>query len=372
MADMSDAIRDALFEHDMFDPAAGGASYGLDHIRNIEATWAFEASEITSALARMTPTEIVLTDNGYWTATRAGLIAREARWHQLGRRHPALSSETFDLEDLALAIIASGGEDFDTFQSNGLAERALSVHLFRFGDAACEAAITALSSRGLVRRIDDGIASWPAKLILSADGRRRYAHKLVPQLGLQPPSTILAAMEPERLPFDELGLDPMLADNFRFRWEEAGRCMNARAWLAATILYGSILEVVLPDWLGRDIERSRAAQAAPRDKQKQILPLEKWSLVALITVTTELGWIDESIARHAQALRESRNLIHPGKQIRERSSPDGNLASISQQVVRAVLDALARAAAVDLAGRGEKGMTNTLPRYYQPASFEKS
>jgi hypothetical protein len=77
-----------------------------------------------------------------------------------------------------------------------------------------------------------------------------------------------------------------------------------------------------------------------------VLQLSRWSLESLITVASELEYIDTSLARHAQALRESRNLIHPDKHLRERSTPDGHLALISQQVVRAVLEALARSTAV--------------------------
>jgi hypothetical protein len=179
--------------------------------------------------------------------------------------------------------------------------------------------------------------------MLTADGRRQYAQEVVSRLGLKPPTSILAAGAPEHLPFEDLGLDQILADNLRFRWEEAERCTDARAWLAAAALYGSILEAVLPDWLRRDEARALRAINAPRDRQKQtVLPLSRWSLESLITVAAEFEYIDASLARHAQALRESRNLIHPDKHLRERSTPDGHLALISKQVVRAVLEALSR------------------------------
>ncbi|MEM5344287.1 hypothetical protein [Paraburkholderia azotifigens] len=337
------AVRDALFEHKMFSAHAGGASYSLEHIRQLEGTWQYEAEAIRSALASMKADGLVSTGGSTWQATRAGLIAREMRWQQRGLRHPALLSGTTDCRDLMIALIASGGEEHEGgFAEQGLAQRALGVYLFGVGESECNALLDRLLADGVARRIDHGIGNWPARLLLSADGRRLYAQAIVPRLGLRPPATILAALEPERLPFDDLGLDATLADNLRFRWEEAERCVGARAWLAACALYGSILEVILVGWLERDLASAMRAVSTPRDRAGHAKPLERWTLAELITVATELDYLDAGHARHAQALRESRNLIHPHKQIRERSNPDGHLASISQQVVRAVLDALAR------------------------------
>ncbi|AJZ56241.1 hypothetical protein [Paraburkholderia fungorum] len=278
-----------------------------------------------------------------WSATPAGRRAREARWQERGRRHPALSAPAADLEDLALAVIASGGEEHDALAGRGLKESTLGVYLFRFGEARCASVVGTLILRELVRRAHQDMFDLVPTLILTADGRRHYAQQVVGRLGLRPPATILAQVEAERLPFDDLGLEVTLADNLRFRWEEAERCVGARAWLAASALYGSILEVILLGWLQRDPARATQANSTPRDRAGQVKPLDRWTLAELITVATELDFIDASHARHAQALRESRNLIHPHKQIRERSTPDGRLALISQNVVGAVLEALARA-----------------------------
>ncbi len=224
------------------------------------------------------------------------------------------------MEDLVIAVIASGGDDCDTLASGGLVAEALGIYLSHLGETVCSTTFDALVVRGLVRRDDEDLLGWPFRgckpeppkippgnvigdisvvtairhclpyaffpiwvpipgqvslvpgniclattppmvafrsprnfrrfrltppfrLMLAADGRRLYARDVVPRLGLRPPATVLAPIEPERLPFDNLGLDPTLADNLRYRWEEAGRCAGARAWLAATVLYVSILEV---------------------------------------------------------------------------------------------------------------------------------
>ncbi|MCG5078799.1 hypothetical protein [Paraburkholderia tagetis] len=354
-------IRDAIFEHEMFSAGNINSGYLLEGIRHVEATWVFSPTELIDELHRMENEGLVLRRDGfggdireYWESTRAGQIAREMRWQKCERRDPALSSQTSAAEDLIIAVIASGGSEYEALSGAGLMAEALGVYLSRWSETVCETTLNALIERGLVRRDDQDLVGWPFRLMLTADGRRRYAHDVVPRLGLRPPATILAPSEHERLPCDDLGLEPALADNLRYRWEEAGRCKEAHAWLAATALYGSILEVVLPDWLGRDIDRARAARAAPLDRHKQVLPLGDWPLAALIKVAVELAFIDESLGRHAQALRESRNLIHPDRQIRERSTPNGDLVAISKRVVHAVLDALARATrACAAASRGD-------------------
>ncbi|CAE6713138.1 hypothetical protein [Paraburkholderia nemoris] len=337
-------IRDSIFDHEMFDAGNIKSGYMLEAIRYVEATWAFAAADIAEELDRMESEGLVLRRTGfggdvrqYWESTKAGKIAREMRWQQVGKRHAALSAHAASTEDLVIALVASGGNQDEREPTAGLDAEALSVYLARLGEEVCKTSLETLIARGVVRRNDEDMLGWPFRLMLTADGLRQYAQSVVPQLGLLPPATILARNQSEQLPFGDLGLDAVLADNLKYRWEEAERCTGARAWLAATALYGSILEVVLPPWLAQDVERAMGTRAAPRDRKNQARPLEDWSPAALISVAVELGHIDEGLGRYAHALRESRNLIHPDRQIRERSIPDQGTTAISKQVVQAVL-----------------------------------
>jgi hypothetical protein len=293
----------------------------------------------------------------HWDATRAGRIAREARWQQRSRRHPALSSRAAAPIDLALAVIASGGEQWDAMAGSGLADHALGVYLFNLGDATCDATLTTLITSGLVHSDQEQVFGWPVPRTLTANGRRHYAQEVVGRLGLRPPATILAPLEPERPPFEQLGLAPAEADTLRFFWDEAARCQGARASLAATALYGAIIEAVLHAWLGRNEAAAMTAKAAPRDPRRrgEKQPVAEWPLVDLIRVAGELDYIDPSLRRHADVLRTSRNLIHPKLQIEQRSRPDENLALISQQVARAVLNLFDRATATGETANGGGG-----------------
>lgn len=77
--------------------------------------------------------------------------------------------------------------------------------------------------------------------------------------------------------------------------------------------------MILPHLLGRDIDHAMTAQAAPH-RQGQVSPLGDWKQVALINVAVELGQRDRSLGRHSDSLQESRNLIHPDRQIKSASA----------------------------------------------------
>lgn len=58
------SIRDAIFEHDMFDAAGSGALYTFEGIRQVNATWAFESTELAVELMRMTEDGLVVPSYG--------------------------------------------------------------------------------------------------------------------------------------------------------------------------------------------------------------------------------------------------------------------------------------------------------------------
>lgn len=347
MGEGDQAIQEALYCHEMFEPSrSGGTRYGLEHIMRTEATWAFTQEQIQDALTELHREQFVHAEGGYWCASTEGRIARERLWQKKGLRHPALRDASVSPNDLILALIASDGDEYQGHEHPSLPEQQLNIHLPDMPVDTKQAVLQELVTEGLIRRGTSPVNKDVAVSMLTAKGLRVYAQQVVPRLALQPPATILAAKEPVALPFDELGLSDALADNLRYRWEEADRCMGARAWLAANILFGSILEVVLPDWLDRVSPQATAARAAPRDKSKtKTLPIKEWKLSDCINVAAELQLIDSTLTRHADALRQTRNLIHPDRQMSERSQPEGGTTAVSRQVVLAILEAMARTTA---------------------------
>jgi hypothetical protein len=142
--------------------------------------------------------------------------------------------------------------------------------------------------------------------------------------------------------FSGLTSDGDMANVLAMRWDEVGRCLEAGANVAAMVMAGSVLEGAL-----LAIARDRPgiaglARAAPRTKDKSVLPLEQWNFYNLIQVAGELAWFPSTITGFANAIRGLRNYVHPWT---ERHAPDAPTASIAkltamsvEQILRHLVD----------------------------------
>lgn len=329
---MTETIRDAIFEHEMFEPLSGGTGYALDHLRRVEATWNFTETEILAELQTMAQDGLIHDDSGYWRASPEGRARRERRWQEKSRRHPALVEQTGDAKDLIVALVASSHANFDYFETRAFHPDFLPMYLWKLAEDTIDEALRQLIHGKLVISGDFYLIGQQ-RLSLTADGRIEYVKRVVPRLGLVPPNTILVPVETPKPCFSAIGLPLPHADNLAYRWEEAERCIVARAWLAATILYGSILESILLAILTNNKESAFQSGKAPKDQRA----IEQWKLETMLNVAGDIGLIDPALLKHGHALRDSRNLVHPGKQIQDRSSPNEHLVQISRLVVEGLI-----------------------------------
>ena len=126
-----------------------------------------------------------------------------------------------------------------------------------------------------------------------------------------------------------------LVDLMRVYASEAKRCEKQRAYLAGSILYGAALEAALLAMAKCYPSRVRRTQTYQRQNRRR---LDKWSLDLLLKLGRELKWIPsrgpiDEIARRsgiswdkawssgdlgylADAVREIRDMVHPGRYIR--------------------------------------------------------
>jgi hypothetical protein len=341
-------LRDALFEHEMFLAEAAGSSFGMDHVRRLESTWPFSRIETEAELEAMRNTGLVtISEGNYWAATLQGKIAREKRQQELGQRHPALLEQKAAIEDLILSLIVSAGRKWSAPDlAKTFPACALPVYLWFRTESEISAGIESLIDAGKVAKVDPSFTFRPDELMATAEGQIYYAHNIIPLLGLLKDATILAPLAPETEPpmFSALGLPPIVTDNLQFRWEEAERCRKAGAWLSQTVMYGSILEALLVSSLEVTLRAAMSSIKAPRDKAGRAPPLKDWRLESLLNVAADIGLVDSTLVMYGHALRDARNLVHPEKQIRERSQPDERVTDISGRVVRSVIESLARRA----------------------------
>lgn len=184
--------------------------------------------------------------------------------------------------------------------------------------------------------------------ILMVEGLKVELKGVEPQLKEITPQFIESQEQPDLKPLPppnflnfklETGLGEILAD----RWQQAQKCLNAEAHLAATIIMGSLLEGMLLAVLQKFPQEGNKCKAAPQDlRTGKVKYFADWSLSDMINVAYEIGWFDLDVKKFSHALREFRNLIHPYQQMVAKTFPDQDTCEISWSVVQAAANDLAK------------------------------
>lgn len=109
-------------------------------------------------------------------------------------------------------------------------------------------------------------------------------------------------------------------------FDELSRCVECKASKSVLILSGSIIEAILTDYFIRfPLEHL--------DKT-QILEMGLYSLIEL---AKEQGLISQSAKELSTVIKNYRNLIHPGREIRKRESFDFDTALVSKSLLNIIL-----------------------------------
>jgi len=184
--------------------------------------------------------------------------------------------------------------------------------------------------------------------ILMVEGLKVELEGIKPRLKEVAPQFAEQLKEPELKPlpppdFLNLKLEPGLGEILSDRWNQAQKCLNVEAYLAATIIMGSMLEGVLLAVLQRFPHEANKCKAAPHDAQTgNVRYFAEWTLSDMINVAHEAGWLDLDVKKFSHALREFRNLIHPYQQVVMKAFPDKDTCEISWLVVQAAANDLAK------------------------------
>jgi hypothetical protein len=178
-------------------------------------------------------------------------------------------------------------------------------------------------------------------LKVEIDGVKPKLKEITPQFVDQ---TVKQELKPLPPPdFLNLKLEPGLGEILADRWDQAQKCFNADAHLAAIIVMGSMLEGMLLAVLQKFPKEANTCKAAPKDPSTgKVKYFADWSLSEMINVAHEVGWIDLDVKKFSHALREFRNLIHPYQQMVLKTFPDKDTCEISWLVVQAAANDLAR------------------------------
>lgn len=135
-------------------------------------------------------------------------------------------------------------------------------------------------------------------------------------------------------------IDPNLIPILDARYQEALRCLNANAPLAAIFLSGSILEGLLLGMACANPQRFNQAAGSPKDLAGKVKPFPEWSLAQFIDVACALGYLKLDVKKFSHALRDFRNYIHPYQQLSSQFAPDRHTAQICLQVLKAAIASL--------------------------------
>ena len=184
--------------------------------------------------------------------------------------------------------------------------------------------------------------------ILMVEGLKVELEGVKPKLKEVTPQFVQSETDPELKPlpppdFLNLKLEPELGEILSDRWDQTQKCMNVEAYLAATILMGSMLEGMLLAVLQKFPREANTSKAAPHDPKKgKVKYFVDWSLSDMINVAYDVGWLDLDVKKFSHSLREFRNLIHPYQQMVEKAFPDKDTCEISWLVVQAASNDLAK------------------------------
>lgn len=115
-------------------------------------------------------------------------------------------------------------------------------------------------------------------------------------------------------------------------YQEIQRGMIASNWKSAILLSGGSIEAILLDILNKDPAKAKSSEKAPKEPD-----LNKWDLSTLVDVAVEEKFIGSEVAKLSHTVREYRNLIHPGVEIRKSLKIEPEEAKIAVEVLHILI-----------------------------------
>ena len=113
---------------------------------------------------------------------------------------------------------------------------------------------------------------------------------------------------------------------------EIQRNLISSNWKSAIILSGGSIEAILLDLLTKEPDKAKDSKKVP-DKTD----LNKWDLNSLIKVAVEERFIEIDISKFSHTVREYRNLIHPGVEIRKDLKVEPEEAKIAVEILNILI-----------------------------------
>jgi WD40-like Beta Propeller Repeat len=150
--------------------------------------------------------------------------------------------------------------------------------------------------------------------------------------------------EPEEVIFphselQSMGIDYELCEALWRRWNEAKICFEHHAFLAGTVLIGSVLEGLLLGIMRLQLTKLRKWNGAHKEGSK-VAHLHKWPFYKIIEGAHWLGLIRVEMKHISHALREYRNIVHVDRESQLISQITEGDYLLCQQVLETVVNNL--------------------------------
>lgn len=130
---------------------------------------------------------------------------------------------------------------------------------------------------------------------------------------------------------------PEMAEVLNRRLKEISACIDGEAYLATTIMAGSLLEGLLFELANNYIQIFNQSSCSPKNREGRVKKFYDWSLEDFINVAYNTGYISLDMKKFSSSLRDFRNYIHPQEQVKFIFNPDKHTAAITMQVLKAAI-----------------------------------
>lgn len=170
-------------------------------------------------------------------------------------------------------------------------------------ESACPGLLPKLDPTGDAVWRGEGAIRYRANVLVS------YLNRAIARLEVEIDSpTASPVTQAKTFPFVR---DVRIRDIIERDYSELQRAFIAECWKSVILLAGSSIEALLVDLLEQNQPSAVAAKAAPRPTD-----ITRWDLSDLIKVAIELKLISTGVEKLSHSIREYRNLIHPGNEVR--------------------------------------------------------
>lgn len=335
-------IRNLIYELEYLSPTSNtGYSPELFHYYSTKLEM-YSTQQLGHELEAMEREGLVRRESkGIYSGTRKGKITRQKILTQRGVLSASLMQQRYHaLEDLMLAIVASAFVDpFSGGQH--IPVDAFPIYLHEFPDEDLTTAMESLIQAGLLSTEE---MRGRKVATITETGLKKYRNESRKRLNLGPAEGILRLVRPLRADprFDQLCLGRETQDNLTKRWAEMEACAEAKAYLAALIMLGSVVEGALRaklQLIGDDV-LAEADVPAPGDVSYK--PLRDWTIAECVAVMVRLGYLSPGLQPQTSELHDTLNWVAVDRHLRMNIVANAPLYQRSREIADAVIDALTR------------------------------